>query len=173
LKHVYRISICISQKLLFDFLKKGIYNRALRFDITLSKQLPKRTKIEDNTKHNRKVIVIEYGSLVLLIKIIVFPGMRQPTMPLYSFSHNSSRFLPCTLSVITTLPNERQSLTMPQDRMFTIEMFVKKDNMLAKLNSWKGKPSRSIDILHEKTAASVLLKLFISGNEWCHNTDAP
>ena len=27
--------------------------------------------------------------------------------------------------------------------------------------------------LHEKTAASVLLKLFISGNEWCHTTDAP
>ena len=25
--------------------------------------------------------------------------------------------------------------------------------------------------LHEKTAASVLLKLFISGNEWCHTTD--
>jgi len=27
--------------------------------------------------------------------------------------------------------------------------------------------------LHEKTAASVLLKLFISGNEWCHTTDDP
>jgi len=27
--------------------------------------------------------------------------------------------------------------------------------------------------LHEKTAASVLLKLFISSNEWCHTTDAP
>jgi len=27
--------------------------------------------------------------------------------------------------------------------------------------------------LHKKTAASVLLKLFISGNEWCHTTDAP
>ena len=27
--------------------------------------------------------------------------------------------------------------------------------------------------LHEKTAASVLLKLYISGNEWCHTTDAP
>jgi len=26
---------------------------------------------------------------------------------------------------------------------------------------------------HEKTAASVLLKLFISSNEWCHTTDAP
>ena len=26
--------------------------------------------------------------------------------------------------------------------------------------------------LHEKTAASVLLKLFISGNEGCHTTDA-
>ena len=27
--------------------------------------------------------------------------------------------------------------------------------------------------LHEKTAASVLLKLFISGNERCHIIDAP
>jgi len=27
--------------------------------------------------------------------------------------------------------------------------------------------------LHEKTAVSVLLKLFISSNEWCHTTDAP
>jgi len=27
--------------------------------------------------------------------------------------------------------------------------------------------------LNEKTAASVLLKLFISGNERCHTTDAP
>jgi len=27
--------------------------------------------------------------------------------------------------------------------------------------------------LHVKTAASVLLKLFISSNEWCHTTDAP
>jgi len=27
--------------------------------------------------------------------------------------------------------------------------------------------------LYEKTAASVLLKLFISRNEWCHTTDAP
>jgi len=26
--------------------------------------------------------------------------------------------------------------------------------------------------LHEKTAGSVLLKLFISSNEWCHTTDA-
>jgi len=27
--------------------------------------------------------------------------------------------------------------------------------------------------LHEKTAASVLLKLFIGSNEWCHTTNAP
>jgi len=27
--------------------------------------------------------------------------------------------------------------------------------------------------LHGKTAASVILKLFISGNERCHTTDAP
>jgi len=36
----------------------------------------------------------------------------------------------------------------------------------------KGKALRKHS-LHEKTAVSVLLKLFISGNEWCHTTDAP
>jgi len=36
----------------------------------------------------------------------------------------------------------------------------------------KGKALRK-HILHEKTAASVVLKLFISSNEWCHTTDAP
>ena len=35
----------------------------------------------------------------------------------------------------------------------------------------KGKALRKHS-LHEKTAASVLLKLFISSNEWCHTTDA-
>jgi len=30
-----------------------------------------------------------------------------------------------------------------------------------------------IHSLHEKTAASVLLKPFISSNEWCHTTDPP
>ena len=34
----------------------------------------------------------------------------------------------------------------------------------------KGKALRK-NSLHEKTAASVLLKLFISSNEWCHTTD--
>ena len=36
----------------------------------------------------------------------------------------------------------------------------------------KGKALRKHS-LYEKTAASILLKLFISGNEWCHTTDAP
>jgi len=36
----------------------------------------------------------------------------------------------------------------------------------------KGKALRKHS-LQEKTAASVLLKLFISSNEWCHTTDAP
>jgi len=36
----------------------------------------------------------------------------------------------------------------------------------------KGKALRKHS-LHEKTAASGLLKLFISSNEWCHTTDAP
>ena len=36
----------------------------------------------------------------------------------------------------------------------------------------KGKAHRKHS-LHDKTAASVLLKLFISSNEWCHTTDAP
>jgi len=34
----------------------------------------------------------------------------------------------------------------------------------------KGKALRKYS-LHEKTAASVLLKLFISSNEWCHTTE--
>jgi len=36
----------------------------------------------------------------------------------------------------------------------------------------KGKSPRKHSP-HEKTAASVLLKLFISSNEWCHTTDVP
>ena len=36
----------------------------------------------------------------------------------------------------------------------------------------KGKAPRNHS-LHEKTAASVWLTLFISSNEWCHTTDAP
>jgi len=36
----------------------------------------------------------------------------------------------------------------------------------------KGKALRKHS-LHEKTAASVILKLFISSNELCHTTDAP
>jgi len=36
----------------------------------------------------------------------------------------------------------------------------------------KGKALRKHN-LNEKTAASVLLKLFISSNELCHTTDAP
>jgi len=36
----------------------------------------------------------------------------------------------------------------------------------------KGKTLRKHS-LHEKTAASILLKLFISSNEWCHTSDAP
>jgi len=43
-------------------------------------------------------------------------------------------------------------------------------SMLTKL--MKGKAVRKHS-LHEKTAASALLKLFIGGNEKCHTTDAP
>ena len=62
-------------------------------------------------------------------------------------------------------------------RLRTLHLLTENDQMLHSilysykgitLNWWKGKHS-----LHEKTAASVLLKLFISGNEWCHTTDAP
>jgi len=44
--------------------------------------------------------------------------------------------------------------------------------LLGNIKLMKGKALRKHS-LHEKTAASVLLKLFISGNEWCHTTDAP
>ena len=42
----------------------------------------------------------------------------------------------------------------------------------SKIKLMKGKALRKHS-LHEKTAASVLLKLFISSNECCHTTDAP
>jgi len=41
-----------------------------------------------------------------------------------------------------------------------------------KIKLMKGKALMKHN-LREKTAASVLLKLFISGNEWCHTNDAP
>jgi len=37
----------------------------------------------------------------------------------------------------------------------------------------KGKALRKHSLHEKKTAASVLLKLFISSNEWSHTTDAP
>jgi len=43
---------------------------------------------------------------------------------------------------------------------------------LKNIKLMKGKALRKHS-LHEKTAASVLLKLFISGSEWCHTTDDP
>ena len=45
-------------------------------------------------------------------------------------------------------------------------------NAVRKLKLMKGKALR-MHSLHEKTAASVLLKLLISSNEWCYTTDAP
>jgi len=57
-------------EILFDFLRTHICNRSLRVAITLSRQLTKRTKIEDNTKHNRKLMVIDYGLSVSLTQIM-------------------------------------------------------------------------------------------------------
>jgi len=45
-------------------------------------------------------------------------------------------------------------------------------NRVIEIKLIKGKALRKHS-LHEKTAASVLLKLFISSNEWCHTIDAP
>ena len=45
-------------------------------------------------------------------------------------------------------------------------------NTYSKLILMKGKALRK-QSLHEKTAAWVLLKVFISSNKWCHTTDAP
>ena len=50
------------------------------------------------------------------------------------------------------------------------DMMVCSNNLSIKL--MKGKALRKHS-LHEQTAASVLLKPFISSNEWCHTTDAP
>jgi len=52
------------------------------------------------------------------------------------------------------------------NRFLAVEQFILLCLLL--INWWKGKPS----CLHEQTAASVLLKLFISSNEWCHTTVA-
>ena len=46
------------------------------------------------------------------------------------------------------------------------------DIMATWIKLMKGKALRKHS-LHEKSAASVLLKLFISSNEWCHTTDTP
>jgi len=46
------------------------------------------------------------------------------------------------------------------------------DVLTSQIKLMKGKALRK-QSLHEKTAASVLLKLFISSNEWWHTTDAP
>jgi len=52
----------------------------------------------------------------------------------------------------------------------SILLFVARLYSLIKL--MKGKSHRKHS-LHEKKTASVLLKLFINGNEGCHTTDAP
>ena len=49
-------------------------------------------------------------------------------------------------------------------------MIIQMTRTLIKLMKRKALRKHS---LHEKTAASVFLKLFISSNEWCHTTDAP
>jgi len=52
-------------------------------------------------------------------------------------------------------------------------MLVKSRSLITDgIKLMKGKGLRKHS-LHGKTAASVLLKLFISGNKRCHTTDAP
>jgi len=54
--------------------------------------------------------------------------------------------------------------------LFSLRMLVYIDTSWIEL--MKGKALRKHS-LHEKTAALVLLKPFISSKEWCHTTDAP
>jgi len=69
------------------------------------------------------------------------------------------------------LPSEQlQTPEQAYDCVWTVMSATSNQNDNIKL--MKGKALRKHS-LHEKTAASVLLKLFISGNEWCHTTDAP
>jgi len=57
------------------------------------------------------------------------------------------------------------SVTLRQAQM---QLLIKADY----IKLMKGKALRKHSV-HGKTAASVLLKLYISGNERCHTTDAP
>ena len=58
------------------------------------------------------------------------------------------------------------------DLMQTIFILIIYINSGIHIKLMKGKALMKHS-LHEKTAASDLLKLFISGNEWWHTTDAP
>ena len=59
-----------------------------------------------------------------------------------------------------------------QDKYVFKGRLLYKKNGCMNIKLMKGKALRKHS-LHEKTAASVLLKLFISSNEWCHTTYAP
>jgi len=54
----------------------------------------------------------------------------------------------------------------------TLQKIDEKKKAGRKIKLIKGKALRK-QSLYEKTVASVLLKLFISSNEWCHTTDVP
>ena len=60
---------------------------------------------------------------------------------------------------------------IPPNKRLKQKMYIKYISSLY-IKLMKGKAPRRHS-LHEKTAASVLLKLFISGNAWFHTTDAP
>jgi len=58
------------------------------------------------------------------------------------------------------------------NRVFGHSAFIEYPYVCTCIKLMKGKALRKHS-LHEKTAASVLLKPFICSNEWCHTTDAP
>ena len=72
----------------------------------------------------------------------------------------------------TSSPERPGSRLQHLNKIIARHIVSLKSHWLCYTKLMKGKVLRKHS-LHEKTAASVLLKLFISGNEWCHTTDAP
>jgi len=69
------------------------------------------------------------------------------------------------------LPPSQLNISIEVKLLTCVSVMGRKVNKQSQIKLMKEKARKHS--LHEKTAASVLLKLFISSNEWCHTTDAP
>jgi len=76
------------------------------------------------------------------------------------------------IHVHSMIPEDQKNMTSQwcsTGRLFTAATQAL-NTSCSNIKLMKGKAPRKHS-LHEKTAASVLLKLVISSNEWCHTTD--